>query len=203
MQLAPESVPENLSSSVGTRWTTNTILGKIFCLQARYSDMADINERVETEWKKATTARERIKEILTETTEYTSAAEIAERALTSEPTTRKYLEELVEEGFGDTRQDGRTTTYKRDEGRLIDERIEELRTICTQQELIDGIREMTQTLEEYRDTYDADSPEDVVMDLEAHDEGWGDVSRWRGTRRNLAIAKAALQVDEAHRLVEA
>ena len=27
--------------------------------------------------------------------------------------------------------------------------------------------------------------------------------RWRATRRNLAIAQAALQVDEAHRLAEA
>ena len=41
------------------------------------------------------------------------------------------------------------------------------------------------------------------MDLAADDGAWGDVGRWRGTRRNLALAKAALQVDEAPRLVEA
>ncbi|EMA52220.1 DUF7342 family protein [Halococcus salifodinae] len=165
--------------------------------------MADINEWVKEEWKQTTTARERIKEVLVETTEYMSAAGIAERALTSEPTTRKYLEELVDDGFGVTAQDGRTTTYKRHEGRLIDERIEELRTTCTQQELIDGIRGMKETLEAFRETYDADGPEEAVMELAAGDEGWADIGRWRGTRRNLAIAQAALQVDEAHRLAEA
>lgn len=165
--------------------------------------MDNINERVKNEWKQTTTARERIKEILGETTEYASAAEIAARALTSEPTTRKYLDELVDEEFGETTQDGRTTMYRRDEGRLIDERIEELRATRTQRELIDGIQEMKETIEEFRETYDVDSPEEAVMHLEAGDDGWGDISRWRGTRRNLALAKAALQVDEAHRLAEA
>ena len=164
--------------------------------------MANINERVKDEWKDSTTARERIKEVLLETTEYASVAAIAEQALTSEPTTRRYLTELVEEGFGITAQNGRTTTYKRNEGRVVDERIEELRATHSQEELIEGIQEMTTQLEEYRDTYGVENPEALVMDLEANG-GWGDVGRWRGTRRNLALAKAALQVDEAHRLVEA
>ena len=164
--------------------------------------MANINERVKDEWKDSTTARERIKEVLLETTEYAGVAAIAEQALTSEPTTRRYLTELVEEGFGTTEQNGRTTTYKRNEGRVVDERIEELRATHSQEELIEGIQEMTTQLEEYRDTYGVENPEALVMDLEANG-GWGDVGRWRGTRRNLALAKAALQVDEAHRLVEA
>jgi len=42
-----------------------------------------------------------------------------------------------------------------------------------------------------------------VIELEPGDEGWSDVGQWQSTRRNLAIAKAAIQVDEAHRLAEA
>jgi len=48
-----------------------------------------------------------------------------------------------------------------------------------------------------------ESPEDPVIKLEPSDEGWSDVGQWQSTRRNLAISKAAIQVDEAHRLAEA
>lgn len=165
--------------------------------------MTDINERVREEWKATTTGRERVKEILTETVAYTKASEIADDALVSEPTTRKYLTELVEEDVGTARQNGRTTLYKRNEGRLVDRRIEELRTSRSRDELIEGIRELKATLQEFRDTYHVDCPEDLAIELGPDDDGWGDLGRWRATRRNLALAKAALQVDEAHRLVEA
>lgn len=165
--------------------------------------MTDVNERVVEEWVASTTARERVKELLNETTSYSKASTIADRARVSEPTTRKYLNELVEEGIGVTEQDGRTTVYKRNEGRLVDRRIEELRTTHSQQELVEGIREMKEVVREFRETYGVESPEDLAIELEPGDEGWGDVGRWQSTRRNLAIAKAALRVDEAHRLAEA
>lgn len=165
--------------------------------------MTDINERVVEEWTASTTARERVKETLNETTAYSKASTIADRARVSEPTTRKYLNELVEEGLGVTEQDGRTTLYKRNEGRLVDRRIEELRTTHSHQGLVDGIREMKESIQQFRETYDVETPEDLAIALEPGDEGWGDVGRWQSTRRNLAIAKAALQVDEAHRLAEA
>jgi DNA-binding transcriptional regulator YhcF (GntR family) len=164
--------------------------------------MTDINERVVDEWVESTTARERIKEILKETTIYSKVRAIADRARVSEPTTRKYLNELVEEGIGTTEQDGRTTLYKRNQGRLVDRRIEELRTTCSHQELVEGIQDMKESIAEFRETYDVESPEDLVIELEPGDEGWSDVGQWQSTRRNLAIAKAAIQVDEAHRLAE-
>jgi predicted transcriptional regulator len=165
--------------------------------------MTDINERMVDEWVESTTARERIKEILEETTTYSKVSAIADRARVSEPTTRKYLNELVEEGIGTTEQDGRATLYKRNQGRLVDRRIEELRTTCSHQELVEGIQEMKESIQEFRETYDVESPEDLVIELEPGDEGWSDVGQWQSTRRNLAIAKAAIQVDEAYRLAEA
>lgn len=165
--------------------------------------MTDVNEQVVDEWLESTTVRERVKEVLGETTQYSKASTIAERARVSEPTTRKYLNELVEEGIGVTEQDGRATRYKRNEGRLVDRRIEELRTTMSHEELVEGIREMNETIREFRETYDVESPEDLAVALDPGDEGWGDVGQWQSTRRNLAIAKAALQVDEAHRLAEA
>lgn len=164
--------------------------------------MENINERAKEAWTQETTSRERIKTVLEETTEYATAAEVAERALTSEPTTRKYLAELVEEGIGVTTKDGRTTRYKRNEGRRIDERIEELRATTTRDDLLDGIQKMKEQLREFRETYGVEEPEELAIELGAGDDGWADVGRWRATRRNLAIAQAALQVKKAHRLAE-
>lgn len=165
--------------------------------------MTDINERATETWVEETTSRERIRTVLDETTEYATAADIADRARTSEPTTRKYLDELVADGIGVTTQDGRTTRYKRNDGQQIDERIAQLRETTSREELIDGIRELKAQVQDYRDTYAVESPEELALELDADDDGWGDVGRWRATRRNLAIAQAALQVDEAHRLAEA
>jgi hypothetical protein len=72
--------------------------------------MTDINERVQREWKENSTSRERVKEIVEQTTEYTKAGDIATKALTSEPTTRKYLSEFVDDGIYDSKQDGRCIT---------------------------------------------------------------------------------------------
>lgn len=138
-----------------------------------------------------------------QTTGYTKAGDIATKALTSEPTTRKYLSEFVDDGICVSKQDGRTTYYKRNEGRRIDKRIEELRTTHSHQELMSGIQEMKETVREFRETYDVDSPEELAIALDAGDDGWADIGRWQSTRQNLALTKAALQVDEAHRLVEA
>jgi DNA-binding Lrp family transcriptional regulator len=165
--------------------------------------MTDINERVVDEWVESTTARERIKEILEETTTYSKVSTIADRARVSEPTTRKYLKELVEEGIGTTEQDGRATLYKRNQGRLVDRRIEELRTTCSHQELVEAVQDMKESIAEFREIYDVESPEDLVIELEPSDEGWNDVGQWQSTHRNLAITKAAIQVDEAHRLAKA
>lgn len=165
--------------------------------------MEDINNQVVEEWTASTTARERVKEVLEETTSYSKASTIASRARVSEPTTRKYLNEFVEEQIGVTKQDGRTTLYRRNQGHVVDNRIEELRKTCSQQELVDGIQEMKETIQEFRETYDTESPEDLAIELEPGEEGWDAVGRWQSTRRNLAIAKAAIQVGEAHRLAEA
>jgi hypothetical protein len=149
-----------------------------------------INERAEGAWVAEPTSRERVRTVLEETTEYVTAAAVADRARTSEPTAWKYLTELVEDGIGVTTQDGRTTRYKRNDGRQIDQRIAELRKTTSRDELADGIREMKADLQEYRDTCGVEGPEELAIELEADADadGWGDVGRWRATRRNLAIA---------------
>ncbi len=71
----------------------------------------DINEQVRTDWKADTTPFERVYEIVEQTHGGQSAADIADRALVSEPTARRHCKALVNTGFAETEQDGQTTLY--------------------------------------------------------------------------------------------
>lgn len=158
----------------------------------------DINEHVKDQWKADTTPFERVYEIIEQTHEGASAATVGERALVSEPTARRHCESLVNTGFADTEQDGRTTLYKRNEDRILMARIREIRRELSREEIIDGIRRMKGEIRGYEEAYDALSPEELARQLSGENaDGWDDVTAWKTTRRNLAIAQAALAYDEA------
>jgi predicted ArsR family transcriptional regulator len=161
-------------------------------------DWDDINDHVRAEWKADTTPFERVYEIVEQTHEGESAAEIAERALVSEPTARRHCKALVNTGFAETEPDGRTTLYRRNSDRVLMSRIRELRAEADRDELLDGIRRMKSDIRRYEDRYDVVSPEELAQELDADEtEGWDDLSAWRTTRQNLAVAQAALAYDEA------
>lgn len=164
----------------------------------------DINDHVTEEWKAETTPFERIYEVLEQTHDGQSAAEIAERALVSEPTARRHLKALVTTGFAATVQDGRTTLYRRDGDRVLQTRIHELRNQATRDEILDGIRRMKTEIREYEDEHDALSPEELARQLPT-DAGkkWEDITAWKTTRQNLAVAQAALAYDEASKQLTA
>ena len=67
----------------------------------------DVNEHVKTEWKDDTTPFERVYEIIEHTHKGQSAAEIANRALVSEPTARRHCKTLVNTGFAETDRTGK------------------------------------------------------------------------------------------------
>jgi len=97
----------------------------------------DINKQVKADWKAETTPFERVYEIVEQTHDGQSvAAEIADRALVSEPTARRHCKSLVNTGFAETDQDGQTTLYRRDSDRILMSRIRELREEVTRPELL-------------------------------------------------------------------
>jgi len=158
----------------------------------------DINEYARETWQAETTPFERVYEVIEETREGASAAAIAERALVSEPTARRHCTALVNTGFAETESEGRTTLYKRDPDRVLMTRIRELRETASREEIIERVREMKRDLREYEDRYDVQSPEALARDLDPEEtDGWNDLTDWQTTRRNLAIANAALAYDEA------
>jgi predicted ArsR family transcriptional regulator len=158
----------------------------------------DVNEHVKTEWKDDTTPFERVYEIIEQTHEGQSAAELADRALVSEPTARRHCKTLVNTGFAETDQDGQTTLYKRNSDRVLMSRIRELRKETDRTELLDGIKRMKAEIRRYEDRYNVVSPEELAQQLDADEtDGWDDLTAWQTTRQNLAVAQAALAYDEA------
>jgi DNA-binding transcriptional ArsR family regulator len=158
----------------------------------------DVNEQVKADWKTDTTPFERVYEIVEQTHDGQSAAEIADRALVSEPTARRHCKALVNTGFAETEQDGQTTLYKRDSDRVLMSRIRELRNEADRVELLDGIKDMKAEIRGYEDRYDVVSPEELAPKLDGDEmDGWDDLTAWRTARQNLAIAQAALAYDEA------
>jgi len=162
----------------------------------------DVNKQVKAEWREETTPFERVYEIVEQTHKGQSAAEIADCAAVSEPTARRHCKTLVNTGFAETEQDGQTTLYKRNSDRVLMSRIHELRDETDRTELLEGIKDMKAEIRRYEDCYDVVSPEELARQLDADEtEGWHDLTTWRRTRQNLAVAQAALAYEEAiHKL---
>lgn len=158
----------------------------------------NVNEQVKAEWKEDTTPFERVYEVVEQTREGQSAAELADRALVSEPTARRHCKTLVKTGFAETEQDGRTTLYRRNSDRVLLSRIRELREETDRTELLDAIERMKSEIRRYEERHDVVSPEELAHKLDADETtGWDDLTAWKTTRQNLAVAHAALAYDEA------
>lgn len=177
----------------------------------------NVNAAVGEEWKAETTPYERVREVISHTYEPASAEEVAEDALTSPKTARKHLETLVSDGFV-TAVAGETggTRYRRSLDSLILEQAADLLSELSVAELEARTSEMRQTLQEFQETYDAQSPDELSVGLsndalgsnetpgETSDRPEPDPStltEWRTTRRNLALANAALSIANARKVV--
>lgn len=163
----------------------------------------DVDDRAREAWKAQTDGFDRVRSVLGTTRAPVSAGEIADEALVTEKTARKHLERLVELGVATSTQEGRTTHYVRDEGHHVTRRIRELATDHTRAELLSGIERMRSDIETYRERFDVDTPEEYAFDLGDESEDWTVLHDWEGTRRNLALAQAALAYGRARDLAEA
>lgn len=161
------------------------------------SGPTDVNERVVEEWVAETTPFERVRETMKRTYEPTPISAIAERARTSETTTRKHLHHLAEDGFvvETASPDARGTCYERSSESLVLEQASRIRSEVDAATLTTRVAEMQETLRAYREEFDADSPEEAVLaDAEIDAET---LQTWQTTRRNLTFARVALAVQTA------
>lgn len=161
-------------------------------------EFEDVNEWVVEEWKRSTTAAERVQEVLETTTEPQTAREIADRARVSEPAAREHLKRLARAGGPAVAvEEGTTTRYMRDPDQARFKRIKTIADEATTTEIETAIREMKTEIRAYEDDYGVSSPEELARELPPDDDaGWADVSAWKTTRQNLSFAKTALAFKE-------
>ena len=145
-------------------------------------EIEDINEAVGGEWEAETTSFERVHDVISRTYVPVSAEDIAGTARTSPESARNHLEELADEGFVQTETDSDGgTTYRRSPRSIVVEQALEILDNITTDELAARVSDMSGRVEQ---------------------EVSEDMREWQATRRNLAVANAALAIDEATQAVD-
>lgn len=154
----------------------------------------DINDAVRREWKEDTDGFDRVRDVIRNSTEAKKASEVAEIAEVSPNTARKHLDRLAEMNRVHVEEKGRTRLYVWDESAEKMERVREISRRYSSAEIEERIREMTSKIGGYRQEHECEEPEDLVVQTEedTSSELWNDVSEWKTTLTNLAVAKAAL-----------
>lgn len=166
------------------------------------TERRDVNDVVVEEWVEETTPFERVYEIIGRVYDPASATQIADRARVSPTTARKHLRTLVSSGEVVTSQDGQTTRYRRSETAIVTEHAQSLLAERTPEEIASGIADMKAKIQDWREEHGVESPEEFARELDV-DDADGDhgalLTEWQTTRRNLALAQAALAIGEASR----
>lgn len=154
----------------------------------------DINEAAIEEWKAETSPFERVREVLLTVTTFQYAGAIAEQAAVSESTARKHLHILAEGGFAETETTGQGTRFKRSRETIAMQRIKELHTELSRDDLVAGIHDLKSRIKSYQNQYDVTDPDDLAVSLEPDAEGWDVISDWRAAEEDLKLAQAALSL---------
>lgn len=160
-----------------------------------------MNDRARERWAADTDGFDRVRSVLTTVVTPVSAGEVADSALVMEKTARKHLDRLAELGFAACEQDGRTTRYRRDRDDEVSRRVRELAAEHSRSELLAGIERMHGELAEYRERLGVETPEEYALSS-GESAYWTVLHDWEGTRRNLALARAALAYGRARDLAE-
>ena len=156
----------------------------------------DLNQAVVEKWTDETTAFDRVRQVVDVTTKPQSAAEIADRARVSPPTARKYLSTMAEDGRVKRIDTDTGSQYMRAPQALAMRRIAAIPREHTKDEIRDSIRELKEERANLTETYEVGTIDELTLALEAGDDGWKDVARWRQIEQNLEIAQAALALYE-------
>jgi hypothetical protein len=158
-------------------------------------DFDDIDDFAAAEWKKDTTADERIRVVINRTTTPKSAGDVADTALVSETKARTTLNKLAEEGTVRSHQTDSGKLYERDpEWHLL----KQVKQLAGSETLVDQIQRVKQELAGYKARYDANDPEELLVSDTELDRGeLDDISHWRTAERELSHLRAAYHLKEA------
>jgi hypothetical protein len=138
--------------------------------------------------------RERMLDVVIQVREPTKVSMIAERADCDTETARDYLEWFTEMGI--VRElPGRPVRYERNESYLQWRRVEQIREQYSESEIVERLKDTLDAAGEYRDQFDAASPNEVSL-VDASRDGeiediWEAVSEWKTLEERAALLDAA------------
>lgn len=172
-------------------------------------DLTDIPEDIRgpgeeppdfTEWDtpeevlKDQPTRERMLDVILQLRAPTRVSEIADRADCDTETARDYLEWFTSMGM--TREiAGRPVRYERNDSYLRWRRVEQIREQYSEDEIVAELKHTIEALEEYRDRFDADSPNKVSLVDESREttveETWDTISDWKTLEKRAELLDTA------------
>lgn len=142
--------------------------------------------------------RERLFDVVLQLRTPTKVSEIAERADCDTETARDYLDWFASMGMV-REYEGRPIRYQRNDAYLEWRRIEQIRATYSEEEIVEKLMDVLEALDEYRDQFDADSPDEVSLVKSSRErpteEAWEALSEWKTLQRRAAVLDAARRSD--------
>jgi len=93
------------------------------------------------------------------------------------------------------RHDGRPVRYERNDAYFQWRRIDRIRENYSEQEIVEALSETIDEIEDYREQFDADDPDDVSLVKASRDmateDAWEALSEWKTLERSAALLDAA------------
>ena len=138
--------------------------------------------------------RERLLDVVTGLRTPTKVSDIAELADCDTETARDYLEWFDEMGLVH-RHDGRPVRYERNDAYFQWRRIDRIREDYSEQEIVEALSDAIDQIDDYREQFDADDPDDVSLVEASRDmpteDAWETLSQWKTLERRAALLDAA------------
>jgi hypothetical protein len=163
--------------------------------------MSEPSEDGVSSWAASTSARERIRSVATTLREPRSVNWISEQADAAWSTTDEELQDLVEQGRLRCVETDSATLYQPDYTRLLFDEIRTLIEENSREQLRGELAAITDEIEEWRETYDVETWEDLEGSLADGDLSSGElrerrdvIAFWRENEEDRRLIKHALEL---------
>jgi|APHM01.1.fsa_nt_gi hypothetical protein len=149
------------------------------------------------QWRQDRTTFQRVHDVVSGITEYTTASGIANRADCSADGARDALSQLAEMGVV-AQRGSRPTEYRRNESYFRWKRVEQLTENHTQAELRERLDQLLEEDADFQQSFDVPSPESVATariedgDHAAVHDQLESLSRWRTVRHDIELLQRAI-----------
>ena len=138
--------------------------------------------------------RERLLDVIAGLRTPTKVSEVADLADCDTGTARDYLEWFDKMGMVQ-RHDGRPVRYERNDAYFQWRRVEHIRNEYAEQEIVEALSNALDQIEDYREQFDADSPDEVSLVAASRDmateDAWEALSEWETLERRASLLDAA------------